>query len=490
MFQSVWDNRFSVVPAGHKLGKDFVAPLIALVVFLTRHPCRILTTSVDGKQLEGVLWGEMKRHIQESRVPLLAEKGGCLRVNHMMIRKVYDGEECGLSYIMGRVAESPEGLSGHHIAQTGDGIFRTLAIADECSGIDEQCLDKMTEWSQRNLWIGNPYECQNEFRYAVKGNPNTNDPGGDLRDPDTGKLIRKIIRITAEDSPNVKYALREIANGKKPSGRIIIPGVLPYDDYAWARKYWNAKKQCAGLDADWYTGSEVLMFPPEWLNRAESLAAALSGKRRAGKGLGIDPAEGGDNTSWTIVDELGVLEQLSMKTVDTEPIVSRTLALMREHNVPADRVCFDRGGGGKEHADRMRKMGHPVRTVGFGESVALEIKAGKNPVSLRREVKEEKYAFVNRRAQMYWEARDLLNPVSKVGFAIPKSLSRLRHQLSVIPLTYDREGRCSLLPKHDPDPKKPSFTKLVGHSPDEADSFVLALHAMLHKSHRAVAGAA
>src|SRR5207302_1956880 len=163
-----------------------------------------------------------------------------------------------------------------------------------------------------NLWIGNCYECQNPFRWGVKGNPNTQDRGGDLRDEESGKLLRRIIRITATDSPNVQYALREIAGGKKPSNRIIIPGVLPYDDYLWARKYWDAKKQCAGLDADWYTGAEVLMFPPAWLNRAEEFAVNMPTKRRVGKGLGVDPAEGGDNTAWTVVDEFGIVEQLTM----------------------------------------------------------------------------------------------------------------------------------------------------------------------------------
>jgi hypothetical protein len=492
LFHSVWDNKVTLAPAGHKLGKDFDAALINLVFFLTRHPCRVLTSSVDGKQLDGVLWGEMRRHIQECRIPLTVEKGGCLVVNHQMIRKVYNGEMCGLSYIMGRVAEKGEGLSGHHIAQTGDGIPRTLACADECSGMDETSLDKMTEWADRYLMIGNPYECQNSFKWGVKGKPGKDGyHGGDLPRPDGRPgYLRRIIRIKAEDSPNVKYAMAEIAAGKKPSGRIIIPGVLPYDDYVWARTHWDEKKQMAGLDADWYEGAGVLMFPPDWLNRAETLAESLRGRRRVGKGLGVDPAEGGDNTAYTVVDEHGIVHMFSHKTIDTDKVIGQTLALMREYQVPADKVCFDRGGGGKQHADRLRKMGHPVRTIGFGEAVALQIKHGKNPVPLRREVREEKYAYKNRRAQMYGELRELLNPVNKRGFAIGREWSELRHQLGVIPLEYDGEGRMVLLSKHADDDEKPSLTKLIGHSPDEADSLVLAVHAMVHKAHRATAGAA
>lgn len=37
--------------------------------------------------------------------------------------------------------------------------------------------------------------------------------------------FRKVIQITAEDSPNVKYARREIAAGLTPSNKQIVPGV-------------------------------------------------------------------------------------------------------------------------------------------------------------------------------------------------------------------------------------------------------------------------
>lgn len=487
MFRSVWENKYTVVPAGHKLGKDFTTALIVLVFFLTRHPCRVLTTSVDGKQLEGVLWGEMARHIQGSRIPLEAEKGGCLLINHQMIRKVYNGERDGRSYIMGRVALKGEGLSGHHLEHGQNGEPLTLAAADECSGMDEESLSKMSEWAHRYIMIGNPYECQNDFKWSVKGKPGTDDRGGDLPSPN-GAFYRKIIRIKAEDSPNVRLALAEIKAGKKPSGRIIVPGVLPYEDYLYCRSNWDEMKQCAGLDADFWEGGNVLMYPPAWLNRAETLADGLRNKKRMGRGLGCDPAEGGDRTAWTVVDEFGIVKQEARKTPDTDEIVGQTLALMREYAVPADRVCFDRGGG-KPHADRLRKMGFPVRTIGFGEPVSLDIKHGRSTVAVRRDVREEKYAFKNRRAQMYYELREQLDPHNP-GFAIPKEYTELRHQMSVIPLKYDGEGRMVLLPKHSEDKNELTLTKLIGHSPDECDSLALALHAMRHKAHRAIAGAA
>lgn len=168
ILHSVRDNDETYVVAGNMLGKDFIAGLLVLWFFLTRHPCRIVTTSVDGSQLDAVLWGEIRRFIQTCAYPLSAERGGPLVINHLHLRKVYNGEMCGLSYCMGRVAAKGEGMLGHHIAKTGDGIPRTLFVGDEASGLDDLSLERADTWADRKLLIGNPYPCTNGFKKGVK----------------------------------------------------------------------------------------------------------------------------------------------------------------------------------------------------------------------------------------------------------------------------------------------------------------------------------
>ena len=46
---------------------------------------------------------------------------------------------------------------------------------------------------------------------------------------------------------------------------------------------------------------------------------------------------------------------------------------MTEYNVPAEKVFFDSGGGGQEHADRLRSHGHEVQTVAFGGRLNISI---------------------------------------------------------------------------------------------------------------------
>ncbi len=177
---SVVDNVETLVPAGNMLGKDFTAALTVLFFFLTRSPVRVVTTSADGDQLAAVLWGEIRRFIQTSKYKLNAEAGGPILVNHLHLRKVYTegpmkGDSCGLSYVLGRVAAKGEGMLGHHIADTGDGIPRTLFVADEASGVDDLSWDRADTWAKRKLAIGNCYPCQNFFYKGISG--------GDLASP-------------------------------------------------------------------------------------------------------------------------------------------------------------------------------------------------------------------------------------------------------------------------------------------------------------------
>lgn len=166
---SVANNDETFVPAGNMLGKDFVSGFIALWFFLTRHPCRIVTTSADYSQLEGVLWGEIRRFIQSAKYPLDVERGGPLIVNHLHIRKYYEGEICGLSYLLGRVAAKGEGMLGHHIPNVGDGIPRTLFIADEASGVEDIAYERATTWANRVLAIGNCYHGEPGCTFFKKG---------------------------------------------------------------------------------------------------------------------------------------------------------------------------------------------------------------------------------------------------------------------------------------------------------------------------------
>jgi hypothetical protein len=308
---------------------------------------------------------------------------------------------------------------------------------------------------------------------------------------------RKVIHIAAEDSPNVQVALAQIRAGKMPTGKVIIPGVLPYADYVKRRATWDPVKQCIGLDGRFWEGTELLLYPPLWLNRAEQLARVLKGRPRKALSIGIDPGEGTANTAMIAVDQQGVVELLSRPTPDTNVIPGEAIAFFQRHDVHPRRVHIDAGGGGKQLADRLRAMGYPVRTVAFGEPATPPPRRGMVPLGEQERRKESRTAYKNRRAQMYGMLRDALEPVGEgsqermgdpgedagqgkgPGFAIPAEYTELRRQLSQIPLCYDDDGRLFIPPKRRRGPGgERSLEEILGGSPDEADALVLAVYGL------------
>lgn len=499
---SVRDNPETFCPAGNKLGKDFVSAFIALWFFLSRRPARVVTTSVKQDQLEDVLWGEIKRFLNNTKHQLPIHR------KHLDLRQVRNSaigkknpdphEFIDLTELVGEVSKSGEGLLGRHAPYGPNGEPTTLVIFDESSGIGDTAFESVSTWAHRKLAIGNCFDCVNFFYRGVKA--------GNEPDPlDPSAFFRKVIKIRAQDSPNVLLAEKQIREGKEPTNEIIVPGTKTYKEYLTHRKVWDKKLQCIGLDAEFYEGEEVRLFPLDWIADAET---PVRRQKTEGKVcIGVDPAEGGDLSVWTVADNSGILEQLAKKTPDTSKIPGETLALMQKWGVPAREVYFDRGGGGKQIADQLRALGYPVNTVGFGESLAVTKKIGRSLLSERRDIEEEKYSFKNRRSQMYWMLREAIDPNFGGGFKLPSHIinavngdgrKSLKDQLIPIPLERNNEGTLVLPPKNKPPATRRginsqkeliTLVSIIGHSPDEADSLVLAIYGLKKKSTQMKIGA-
>src|SRR5438105_3417641 len=108
------------------------------------------------------------------------------------------------------------------------------------------------------------------------------------------RYYRKVIRIRGDDSPNVRRAKYLLSQGIEPTpdNSNILQGVLTYDEYKKRLATWDEVRICIGIHAEFWAGKDSLMFPPDWLNRAEQIAELLRGKSRKAKSIGIDPAEG------------------------------------------------------------------------------------------------------------------------------------------------------------------------------------------------------
>ncbi len=316
---------------------------------------------------------------------------------------------------------------------------------------------------------------------------------------DTAKRYhRRVIPISAFDSPNVRLAMEQQRRGLPVTGQRVVKGVLSWEQLQHRLATWDPVQICIGVHGKFYAGAVLLLFPPERLNRCEDLWRRTSFKDLLAESMGVDCAEGGDNTAWCVGGRRGVKELLSYKTPDTNVIPGQTIELIRKWNIDPSRVCFDRGGGGQQAADNLRAKGFNVRTVAFGETMTPDLKRGMTVFTERVEQKEIKYVYKNRRIQMYHEASMEIVPGddNPFGFAMPDGsvdpvYYELRRQLAVMPKLTDEEGRYWMLPKDkkDPDSKIKTLKELIGHSPDEADAFVLMVHGYLHKGAKTFAGA-
>lgn len=310
--------------------------------------------------------------------------------------------------------------------------------------------------------------------------------------PDT--YFRRVIRITAEDSPNVKRGLAQQLRGEKPDGKQIIGGVLSWDEYCHRLATWDEQRKTVGLWAQFYEGKEVRLWPPDVLQRSIEAARKLDPHRRA-TGLGIDTAEGGDSTSMTAGDHKGILELVSKKTPNTDIICGEVIAFGIKWGIPPNKWLFDAGGGGKQHADRLRGMGFPVETVAFGSKPSIELKRSMTQLIERKDVKEDQYVYLNMRAEMYHGMALQVEGDKDGVWAIPDNsdgLIELHRQMSLVPKMtgdwsmWDSEGRIRMLPKtkKTADSEEITLTQIIGHSPDELDSAVLCWRAVFLKKHR------
>ncbi|MEM3120641.1 MAG: hypothetical protein QXZ57_06975 [Nitrososphaerota archaeon] len=343
-------------------------------------------------------------------------------------------------------------------------------------------------------------------------------------------MIQKVLRWRAEDSPNVRLAITQILAGKRkpeallirtpnrpwgayteaqfkelsrrweasgrtnPPEEILVRGVLSFSLYLNRRALWDAQKQCEGLDAQFYEGTEIKLFPEAWMEYSAKLAQELRSKggKRQVLAIGCDSGQGQANTSWSMIDELGLIEIESRKTLDTSKVVGHTIRLIEDLGVDPGKVGFDSGGGGQQHVDQLRDRGYQVRSIQFGEAPQLELRRGLHQLTARKEIKEERYVYKNKRVQMYHELSQAINPDPEINpnpFAIPDTSPierELHRQLMAHPKLEDSQGRYILPPKQKDQSRKDdsAFTMLdrLGCSPDEADSLVVAYHVLHHRS--------
>lgn len=475
VLQSLVDNTETFVPAANETGKSLIASLSALWFFQTRSPARVVIISATEKNLKNVIWREMSHRIGTSKL-MFPVTMNTERVDKWLDPqgKKFDAR----SFIIGQVTNQPDSFQGHHLPHD---IPRVLLIAEEASGIEDIYYEAATAWRHRMLVIGNPLNTTNFFYFKSRV--------GDVQDPSgNDKLLRKVIHISAEDTPNVIVGHKWTEAGMEGQPPVVIEGLLAWHEYLTRKHEYDEPVAYPRLYGRFYTGAQAMLFPEEWLDRSINRAKRFldEGIKREACAMGIDTGAGRDETVWTIIDKLGIIKQIGTKTPDTSKIIDGTIELMTEYGISPWQICIDYGGGGKQIADMMQRLGYRIHRIHFGASASKT--SSTKSKNLREDNRVNQQAYKNKRAEMYGRLRTWLRPDREEGqFALlPRhahGCGMLEEELRVVPMTFDAEGKMYVVPKD----KSPTaginsdtitLKKLLGRSPDRADSLVLALEAL------------
>lgn len=315
--ESVRDVPVTLVPAGNMVGKSFVAAGLILWFLAHHRNGMVLCTAPTQVQLQEVLWKEVERAYQNSRIPL---GGRILRSPHKID---LGGGWQALAYSTTKT----ERLSGHH---AGD----FLAVLDESSGVEPEIVEAVDSCNpSRLLMLGNPLRPDGPF-YERCQTAEANPDNPDVR----------LIRIPSLESPDIH---------QERSKRGLA-------DATWLRKARNDY----GEGSIWWLSHVLAQFPDaaldsliprDWLDLAARTLHQPSGPRR----MSVDIAEGndGDPAGYLVRDDTGIHACRISAKWSMATLADKVAEAAARYRVEPHRVTYDAGGPGADFGNRLRAKG-------------------------------------------------------------------------------------------------------------------------------------
>jgi hypothetical protein len=384
---SVRDNPRTVVPSGFGVGKTWTAARVALW-FLFSHPhSLVITTAPTWRQVESVLWAEIRRQHRNSKLPL----GGELLRTQVKITDDW--------FAMGLATDEPTRFQGFHSAHL-------LLVFDEAAGIAREIWDiaegQMAGAHARWLAIGNPVL-----------------PSGPFYDACTSQTWHKI-HIRCLDSPNVEL------------GKIVYPKLVTPQWIEDRRREWGESSPMyqSKVLGEFPVNSEFGLFPVNWITEAQELAK--NNPIPVGeKFIGADIARSGADSTVFLFREGSVVRDIEVhRSNSLMEVVGWLIKFVEKHKVPWLNVLVDEIGIGSGVIDRLREQGHDAQAVNFCWTLKSR-------------------QYLNTRALCYWKVREALNPESENPLAIPEKFSRLATELMAIEHSYNSAGQIQIESKEN-----------------------------------------
>lgn len=422
ILKSVRDNMRTAVRSCHGIGKTFTAAMCILWFLYTHPKAIVLSTAPTWRQVEKLIWKEIRSAYRESVIPL----GGNLLPKTPELHLIHDEW-----YAAGLSTNEPDRFQGFHEEHI-------LVIVDEAAGVNLEIYEAiegiLTSSGARLLLIGNPTAIGTPFYDAF-----------------TKPIGYKTFHVSAFDTPNfTAFGLKpeDIANGtweekvkEIPYPRLITPQWVSDRFKAWGE---NSAPYQVRVMGNFPQQGEDTLIPLLWIELAmERWEETPEGKPIQ---LGVDVAAYGSDKTVIAVRKGKKLSDLN---VYSQKNTRETTGLVLQHarDNGTRKIAVDEIGIGRGVVDSLEEEGY----YGVGVNVA------------ERSRDPERYH--NLRAELWYSFREMLDP-DKEPIALPPD-DELLSELASVKYKVDARGAIQIESKDD-------MKKRLGHSPDRADSAVLA----------------
>lgn len=424
ILEAVRDHPAVAVKACHGPGKTSCAA-VAVLTFLDAFPgSRVITTAPTWHQVENLLWREIR-----SRLAKAHHAGRALSFPKPSATKLELGPDW---FAIGQSTNEPERFQGHHAPHL-------LLIVDEASGVAEAIFEAAegfrTTEGAHILLLGNPTQIGGQFHRAF-----------------TSESDRwHTISISVFDTPN--YTGEDVP----PEVAAALPKL------GWA----GEMERSWGVDSPVYqvrvlgefpTNAADSVIPLSWVVAAQARWKAMDlGSLGPLRTIGVDVARSGtDRTVLAIRHDDAITELVRLPqqgTMDTANDVKYRLAAMSENPVEAPTAIVDVIGVGAGVVDRLREL--KVQVVPFNASEKTD-----------RMDKTYEVGFTNKRAAMYWNLREMLDPDGPFEICLPPD-ENLTGDLTTPKWQVMAGGRIQIESKDD-------IRKRLGRSTDDGDAVAMA----------------
>jgi len=317
IFSDLFEHRRVAVRSGHGLGKSFLGANIVLAFIYHFKNSKVITTAPTWRQVEGILWSEVRKLYHNARIPL----GGELLQTQLKLDDDW--------FAIGLSTNQPDRFQGWHAPYL-------LLLIDEASGVSDEIYDAAISCKPTHIFvIGNPLR-KSGFFYDLFARPR---PGW------------RLYHLSCYHSPNV-------------TGERHIPGLV---DLEWIED----RKTEWGEDSPLFYSRVLGEFPEieedAIFNMRDIDIAVKSKLQLTGQAvIGLDVARYGvDETVWVVRQGRVVLDIVNMKRGSLMAVVGKTVQLVKKYN--PEIVIIDDTGLGGGVTDRLNEIGIvSVYPVNFG----------------------------------------------------------------------------------------------------------------------------